>query len=74
LNAIGHELLNDEEIKKSILIFELLVSEFPENFNGYDSLGEAYFANNDYTNALINYKKSLELNPNNENTKNILLK
>ncbi len=69
LNTIGYELLNHEEVKKSILIFKLLVSEFPDNFNAYDSLGEAYFVNNDYENALINYKKSLELNPNNENAK-----
>jgi CubicO group peptidase (beta-lactamase class C family) len=69
LNTIGYELLNANKTKKSIQIFKLLVSEFPENFNAYDSLGEAYFVNNDYTNALINYKKSLELNPNNENAK-----
>ena len=69
LNSIGYDLLNANKTNESIQIFKLLVSEFPENSNAYDSLGEAYFVNDDYANALINYKKSLELNPNNENAK-----
>ncbi|WP_154201070.1 serine hydrolase domain-containing protein [Ancylomarina sp. 16SWW S1-10-2] len=74
LNSIGYELLNDNKTKESIQVFKLFVSEFPKNANAYDSLGEAYFVNSDYTNALINFKKSLELNPNNENAKNYISK
>lgn len=69
LNRIGYQLLNNHKTKKAIEIFKLVVNEFPGNFNAYDSLGEAYFKNNEYTNALANYKKSLELNPDNQNAR-----
>ena len=69
LNNLGYKLLNNEKPKASLLVFKLLVSEFPDNFNAYDSLGEAYFKNKEYKNALINYNKSLDLNPNNKNAK-----
>lgn len=41
------------------------VSAFPESWNVYDSLGEAYLGIGDKDNAKLNYKKSLELNPKN---------
>ena len=40
---------------------------FPDSSNVYDSLGEAYMKNGDKEPAIANYKKSLELNPKNEN-------
>ena len=61
-------------------MFEFALEQSPEDFNLYASLGEVYFLVKDYKNALINYKKSLELNPNNDKAKkhiekiNIILK
>ena len=49
-----------------IKIFELLVSEFPNSSNSYDSLGEAYKAAGKVDLAIENYEKSIELNPENE--------
>ncbi len=69
LNNLGYEYLSENETKKAIQIFKLLISKYPENSNAYDSLGDAYLMDNDFSNALINYKKSLELNPNNNNAK-----
>jgi cytochrome c-type biogenesis protein CcmH/NrfG len=43
----------------------LNVEAYPEAFNPYDSLGEAYMVNGDKELAIKNYAKSLELNPNN---------
>jgi Tfp pilus assembly protein PilF len=40
---------------------------FPKEFNTYDSLAEAYAAAGDNNNAIINYEKSVSLNPKNEN-------
>ncbi len=74
LNNLGYQLLKDEKNNEAIEIFKLLVSEFSNNFNAYDSLGEAYFRNKDYKNAIINYKKSLELNSNNTNAKEYIQK
>ncbi len=74
LNAIGYELLNENEAQKAIQIFKLAISEDPKNANLFDSLGEAYFVVNDYDNSIKNYKKSLEMNPNNDNAKEYINK
>jgi hypothetical protein len=42
---------------------ELNVAEHPDASNPYDSLGEAYLAAGDTANAILNYQKSVELNP-----------
>ncbi|MCK8522218.1 serine hydrolase [Aquimarina sp. D1M17] len=67
LNSLGYELMGQDKIEEAIEVLELLVSEFPELSNPYDSLGEAYFMNKQYDLSLVNYKKSLELNPKNDN-------
>jgi CubicO group peptidase (beta-lactamase class C family) len=69
LNMIGYELLNKKQIEKAIEMFEFAIEQSPENANLYDSLGEAYFIGKDYKKALISYKKSVELNPSNDNAK-----
>jgi cytochrome c-type biogenesis protein CcmH/NrfG len=38
----------------------------------YDSLGEAYYKQGDKQNALANYKRSLQLDPANQNAKSII--
>jgi Flp pilus assembly protein TadD len=40
---------------------------YPESANLYDSLALAYLYNEEFENAIFNYKKSLELNPQNQN-------
>ena len=65
LNMIGYELLGNEQNENAIKVFKLLVSEFPNEGNPYDSLGEAYFINEQYDLSLENYKKAFELNPKN---------
>lgn len=67
LNTLGYQLINDNRIEDAIKIFELLIAEFPNSSNPYDSLGEAYLLNGNTELAVKNYKKSLELNPENEN-------
>jgi tetratricopeptide (TPR) repeat protein len=65
LNRYGYMLLMDGKIKSAIEIFKLLVAEFPESGNPYDSLGEAYMKDDNEELALLNYEKSLEIEPNN---------
>ena len=67
LNTLGYQLLELNHIKAAIKIFELNVKAFPESFNTYDSLGEAYMKANEKEAAISNYKKSLSLNPDNRN-------
>lgn len=67
LNFYGYQLLWNNEDQDAFLIFKLIVSEFPNSSNAYDSFGEIYLKLGDKNQALINYKKSLELNPENFN-------
>lgn len=74
LNVLGYTLLGEKRIKEAIEIFKLNVAAYPDGFNTYDSLGEAYLANGERELAIRNYKKSLELNPKNTNATNALKK
>lgn len=72
LNALGYQLLNHQRVADAIEIFKLNVEMYPQGSNAYDSLGEAYLRNNNRELAIKNYKKSLELNPNNKNAIEVL--
>ena len=74
LNNFGYDLLNEEEHQKAIMVFQFLTQEFPEKANIFDSLGEAYFITEDYDNALINYKKAIQINPDMKTSKNYIKK
>jgi len=65
LNNIGYQLISMSREKDAIEIFKLNVEEYPEAFNPYDSLGEAYMIDGQKELAIKNYAKSLELNPDN---------
>jgi len=67
LNGLGYRLMQMKRVKDAIEIFKLNVEMFPQGFNPYDSLAEAYMENDDKSLAIQNYKKSLELNPKNTN-------
>src|SRR5438094_8522008 len=55
------------KVKEAIEIFKLNVEVYPQASNAYDSLGEAYMVHGDKELAIVNYKKSLELDPKNIN-------
>lgn len=72
LNRLGYQLLRNGKAKEAIEIFKLNVEAYPQGFNTYDSLAEAYMTINERELAIQNYKKSLELNPKNTNATEIL--
>ncbi len=63
LNAYGYQLLNDKDQDRAIEVFILNAQRNPKSANTFDSLGEAYALKGDKKNAIINFKKSLALNP-----------
>jgi CubicO group peptidase (beta-lactamase class C family) len=65
LNNLGYALLRENRIEDAIEIFQLNVKEYPNSFNTYDSLGEALKEKGLWFKALKNYKKALEMNPQN---------
>jgi dienelactone hydrolase len=67
LNLLGYQLLGDGKADEAIEIFKLNVAAYPDAFNTYDSLGEGYMLTGKKDLAIQNYRKSLELNPQNTN-------
>ncbi|NCI50965.1 hypothetical protein GWC95_13610 [Sediminibacterium roseum] len=66
LNTIGYELLQRFP-NEAIKIFLLNVEEYPKVGNVYDSLGEGYMNISDFDKAILNYEKSLQIDPGNTN-------
>ena len=71
-NSLGYKFLNENKIQEAMTIFKLNVETYPDSWNVYDSLGEAYMKNGDKDLAIQNYEKSIVMNPNNENGKKML--
>ena len=67
INNLGYILLRAGEHEAAIQFFKLNTDQYPQSANTYDSLAEAYMVNGDKAMAMLNYKKSLELNPGNQN-------
>lgn len=74
INFLGYQKLFSENYDLAIMIFEYNTRVFPNSANTYDSLAEAYMKIGDKENAIINYKKSLELDPKNKNAEEMLNK
>jgi CubicO group peptidase (beta-lactamase class C family) len=74
LNELGYQLLGMNKTPDAIEILKLNVEAFPASWNVYDGLGEAFMKNGNKELAIENYKKSLELNPNNSNAEDMLKK
>ena len=67
MNGLGYKLLGAKKMKEALAIFKLNIELFPSSANAYDSLGEAYMTIGNKELAIKNYKKSVELDPNNAN-------
>ena len=63
LNIYAYQLMNQGEIDKAIEMFKLNTQRHPKSANAWDSLGEGYVTKGDKKNAILNFKKSLSMNP-----------
>ncbi len=67
LNLLGYRLLGEGRVDQAIAVFEINAEAFPDSWNVYDSLGEAWLAAGDAERAAELYRRSLEINPGNAN-------
>jgi tetratricopeptide (TPR) repeat protein len=72
MNSLGYGLMREDRLESALSIFKLNTELYPESWNVYDSYGEALLENGDKEKAIENYKRSIEMNPNNENGKKVL--
>jgi CubicO group peptidase (beta-lactamase class C family) len=69
LNNVGYGMLLAGNVTGALLVFEANAEFYPDDAYVYDSLGEAYLMAGRIEDAIAAYKKSLELDPNNENAR-----
>jgi tetratricopeptide (TPR) repeat protein len=74
INDLGYQHLGRKSFKIAIQAFRINVSLFPDSANAYDSLGESYMKHGEKEKAIVNYKRALELNPQNKSARQILKK
>ena len=68
LNEWAYRMMNGGgKPKEALEIFKLNVFLYPNSANVYDSIAEAYAVNGNRELAIRNYKRSLELDPQNTN-------
>ncbi len=73
-HASGIGLLRAGQVADAVKVFEANVQLYPDDANAYDSLGEGQMAAGNTKAAIENYRKSLQMDPKNENAKKMLLK
>lgn len=73
LNTLGYKLLRQNRVDEAIAMFELNTVLFPESYNVYDSLGEAWYAKGDLEKSLSFYRRSVLINPANESGKSMIV-
>jgi len=74
LNSFGYQLLQIGKIDQAIALLKLNAESYPESFNVYDSMGEAYMIKGNKEEAIKSYEKSLKLNPKNKNAEDNIKK
>jgi len=74
LNEMGYYWMGQGRIDDAIEIFKFNVELFPDSWNVYDSMAEAYMKDGNTKKAIKCYKKSLQLNPDNKNGLEMLKK
>lgn len=67
LNIVSYKLMQSDKEESAAEVLKLGISYFPNAFNLYDSYGEILLKLGNKDKAIENYKKSVELNPNNKN-------
>jgi len=72
INSWGYQLLEQNKKAEALQVFQLNTLLFPNSSNVYDSYAETLESLGNRKEAIINYKKSLELDPNNTNASHFL--
>ena len=72
VNGMGYQLMGGGQMGAALELFKLNTESYPQSFNVYDSLAEAYMRSGRNELAIEFYEKSLEINPANQNAVQML--
>jgi len=72
INSWGYQLIEQNKKQEALKVFQLNTLLFPKSSNVYDSYAETLELLGNHKEAIINYRKSLELNPDNNNARQFL--
>lgn len=72
INSWGYQMVGRNLKNEALAVFKLNTELFPDSSNVFDSYGEILDALGRKEEAVMNYKKSLLLNPDNTNAANYL--
>ncbi len=72
MNLLGYQLMYQKKMETALQVLELNAKEYPDSFNVWDSLAECHMKSGNKDLARKYYKKSLELNPENQNAAKML--
>lgn len=72
LDMAGDAMMTAGRVEDAIRLFRRNVEVYPQSASTYDSLAQAYEAAGDKTQAVANYRLSLERDPNNDHAKDRL--
>lgn len=72
LNSLGYRYLQQDKHDDAIAIFQLNTELFPNSWNVYDSLAEAFMTSGDNTQAIHFYQKALAINPDSDHSRRML--
>lgn len=67
MNNMGYALMRKQHLKDAIEVFRQNAEDFPNSWNVWDSLAEAYANDGEKDLAIKNYERSVQLNPDNKN-------
>jgi fermentation-respiration switch protein FrsA (DUF1100 family) len=67
LKYLGYDLLEKKRVNEAIAVLQLNAEQFPQSFNAFDSLGDAYIVAGKDHEATESYRQSLVLFPKQEN-------
>ncbi|WP_074407774.1 serine hydrolase [Aquimarina megaterium] len=72
LNDLGYDFFHEDRMKLSQDVFKVNMMLYPDSYKVYDSYAEACMKTGETDLAILNYTKSLELNPQNNGTRHKL--
>ncbi|MES2330629.1 MAG: alpha/beta hydrolase-fold protein [Bacteroidota bacterium] len=61
VNSLGYRMLSMKQYNKAETMFQMNITNYPQNANGYDSMGDLFLAKEDKIKAIKYFRKTLSM-------------